>query len=29
MDFVLFGIGTEYEDVHYDLYKLNNDFRGG
>ena len=27
-DFVIFGIGNEYQDVHYDFYKLNNDFSG-
>jgi len=26
---VIFGIGDEYQDVHSDLYKLNNDFSGG
>jgi len=26
---VIFGIGNGYQDVHYDLYKLNNDFSGG
>ena len=28
-DFMIFGIGNEYQDVHSDLYKLNNDFSGG
>ena len=27
-DFVIFGIGDEYQDVHVDLYKLKSDFNG-
>ena len=26
---MIFGIGNEYQDVDYDLYKLNSDFSGG
>ena len=27
-DFVIFGIGNEYQDVYADLYKLKSDFSG-
>ena len=28
-DFVIFGIGNEFQDVYSNLYKLNSDFSGG